>query len=173
MENWLIADEDILLKVIISLLAIFCIIIVITRIAGLRTFAKMSSFDFAATIAIGSILASVIMNNGQSITKGAIALIGIVFFQFIFSFCVRKSKLLKSWFTNSPLLLMKDGEIIEENLKKANLDISDVHAKLREANVFKYEQVSAVILESTGDISVLHSKEECKIEDRILKEVIK
>ena len=68
------------------MIAIFTIIIVITRISGLRTFAKMSSFDFASTIAIGSILASVVMNTDQSLLKGGVALAGIVLFQTLFAF---------------------------------------------------------------------------------------
>ena len=59
METWTFASLSILLKVIVSLVVIFGIIILITRVSGLRTFAKMSSFDFASTIAIGSILATV------------------------------------------------------------------------------------------------------------------
>ncbi|MGB3773771.1 MAG: hypothetical protein WA951_00805 [Leeuwenhoekiella sp.] len=56
------------------MVVIFTIIILITRVSGLRTFAKMYSFDFASTIAIGSILAMVVMNSEQSLLKGAIAL---------------------------------------------------------------------------------------------------
>ena len=89
METWTFASLSILLKVIVSLVVIFGIIILITRVSGLRTFAKMSSFDFASTIAIGSILATVIMNTNQSLLKGGIALAGIIMFQTIFSFAIR------------------------------------------------------------------------------------
>ena len=168
MENWLYAEFEVLIKVILSLLAIFTVIIVITRISGLRTFAKMSSFDFASTIAIGSILASVIMGNEQSILKGAIALAGIVLFQTAFSFVVRKSDFFKNLATNEPLLLMKDGEILYQNLSKANVGEGDLIAKLREANVLDFSEVHAVILESTGDMSVLHGNENVQLSQKLL-----
>lgn len=171
MENWLYAELSVLIEVILSLLAIFTVIIIITRIAGLRTFAKMSSFDFASTIAIGSILASVIMSNDNSLLKGATALVGIVLFQTTFSFVVRKSNFFKNLATNDPLLLMKDGEILYNNLKKANVGEGDLIAKLREANVLDFSEVHAVILESTGDMSVLHGNDDVKLSDKLLKGV--
>ena len=170
METWTFASLSILLKVIVSLVVIFGIIILITRVSGLRTFAKMSSFDFASTIAIGSILATVIMNTNQSLLKGGIALAGIIMFQTIFSFAIRKSKTL-SKLTNAPMMLMYEGEILYENLEKTNVGEDDLIAKLREANALNFSEVKAVILESTGDMSVLHSKDDSNLEDRILKGV--
>lgn len=66
---------------------------------------------------------------------------------------------------------MKDGEIISENLKKCNIGVSDLMAKLREANVHKLSEVQVVVFESTGDISVLHSAEKNKIDAVILRDV--
>ena len=171
METWTFASLSILLKVIVSLVVIFGIIILITRVSGLRTFAKMSSFDFASTIAIGSILATVIMNTNQSLLKGGIALAGIIMFQTIFSFAIRKSKTLSKLLTNAPMMLMYEGEILHENLEKTNVGEDDLIAKLREANALNFSEVKAVILESTGDMSVLHSKDDSNLEDRILKGV--
>lgn len=172
MENWLSASLPVLIKVLITILIIFSVTIVITRISGLRTFAKMSSFDFASTIAIGSILASAILNTNQSILKAIVALSGIILFQFLFAFFNRKSDIFKKSATNSPLLLMKDGAIIYENIDKANVDISDLLAKLREANVMNFSEVSAVVFESTGDISVLHSNDKHRrLSDTLLEGV--
>jgi uncharacterized membrane protein YcaP (DUF421 family) len=57
---------------------------------------------------------------------------------------------------NEPMLLMKNTKIIEKNLARAKVTHSDLRAKLREANVTQINQVQAVVMESTGDIAVLH-----------------
>lgn len=171
METWTFASASIIVKVLISILVIFSVIILITRISGLRTFAKMSSFDFASTIAIGSILASVVLNTNQSLLKGSIALGGIVIFQTFFSYVTRKSKKLDSLFTNSPVMLMYEGKILYENLDKTNVGEDDLIAKLREANALKFSEVRAVILESTGDMSVLHSSETTELDAKVLQGV--
>ena len=171
MENWLFASAPILIKVILSVLAIFTVIIIITRISGLRTFAKMSSFDLASTIAIGSILASVVMNSGQSLVKGAIALGAIVAFQSVFALMVRRWGAFKRTCTNDPVLLMDEGQILYDNLKKTNVGEDDLIAKLREANVLDFSEVLAVVLESTGDMSVLHTSEGKKLMPKLLQGV--
>lgn len=171
METWTFASLPILIKVLLSILVIFTVIIVITRISGLRTFAKMSSFDFASTIAMGSILASVVINTNQSLLKGGVALAGIVAFQSFFAFMTRKFKILDRWFTNAPMLLMYQGEILLENLSKTNVGEDDLIAKLREANAMNFAEVHAVILESTGDMSVLHSADKSTFDARLLQGV--
>lgn len=173
MENWLYPSITIIIKVLITIVAIFSIIILVTRISGLRTFAKMSSFDFASTIAVGSILATIVLNPGQSILKGGIALAGIIFFQSIFSFCKRKWEWFNKLFTNKPMLLMEDGKFLVDNLRKTNVDAKDVYAKLREANVKDKSEVLAVILESTGDISVIHQSKDVGLSEDILTGVQK
>ncbi|MDX1326090.1 MAG: DUF421 domain-containing protein, partial [Arenibacter sp.] len=146
-------------------------IIIVTRIFGLRTFAKMSSFDFASTIAVGSILAAIVINKDQGVLKGILALVCVIGFQTLFSFLVRKVDWFKKLFTNTPQLLMKDGEIFYDKLQKCNVGVSDLMAKLREANVHKMSEVQAVIFESTGDISVLHSKEREAVDPILLEDV--
>ncbi len=156
---------------VLSVLGIFSIIIIITRVFGLRTFAKMSSFDFASTIAVGSVLASIILNTDYSLLKGAITLVTIIGFQTLFSYLVRKNDWFKSMFTNKPQLLMKNGKILPEALKRANMGKNDLIAKLREANVHDYSEVKAVIFESTGDISVIHNNENKEISNDLLTDV--
>ena len=63
---------------------------------------------------------------------------------------------------------MKNGEILYENLSKANVGEGDLIAKLREANVLEFSEVHAVILESTGDMSVLHSDKEIELNEHLL-----
>lgn len=172
MENineWLLPDLETSTIIIISVMLIFSCLIIITRIAGLRTFAKMTSFDLTTTIAIGSILASVAMDTTISIGNGLVTLAAIVIFQVIFAVLQRKSNLFRKAATNGPILIMKDGKILEEALKKSNLHRSELIAKLREANVLQFDDVRAVVFESTGDVSVLHVNDgDKKLQDEIL-----
>ncbi|WP_339884246.1 DUF421 domain-containing protein [Polaribacter vadi] len=158
---------------VVSVLGVFSIIIVITRVFGLRTFAKMSSFDFASTIAVGSVLASVILNTDYSLLKGAVVLVSIIGFQTLFSFLVRKVDIFKELFTNKPQIIMWNGKILYDKLKKCNVGEDDLIAKLREANVHDFNEVKAAVFESTGDVSVIHNKEDKEISLQILTDVSK
>lgn len=75
------------------------------------------------------------------------------------SFLQRKSKSISGLISNDPILLMNGSKILDKNLQYARIEKNQLIAKLREANVLDFEQVLAVVLESTGDISVLHKSE--------------
>ncbi|QLE02577.1 DUF421 domain-containing protein [Galbibacter sp. BG1] len=156
--DWIYSNSDPLLQTLGGSILIFIAVIVLTRIIGLRSFAKFTAYDFAFTIAIGSIISST-LTSSTSIAHGSVAIGGLLVLTFIFSYLQRKFPWINKLISNKPLLLMKGDTILEENLKYARIDKSQLIAKLREANVLNYDQVRAVVLESTGDISVLHVSE--------------
>ncbi|NJC27087.1 DUF421 domain-containing protein [Neolewinella antarctica] len=171
METWLTAPWPEIWKTAASTVLIMCALLVIVRVYGLRSFAKMSSVDFASTVATGSILATVVMNTGQSLLKGAIAVIVVIGFQQFFSWLKRKSDTIEELTENSPKYLMIGTEIIEENMASSGVTHSDLMAKLREANVLSLTNVKAVIFETTGDISVLHGEGSSTVDEEILSGV--
>jgi uncharacterized membrane protein YcaP (DUF421 family) len=73
---------------------------------------------------------------------------------------------------NAPSLVMAGPDILHENMRKVRMTKDDLYAKLREANVTRLEQVRAVVVESTGDVSVLHADpESAPIDTELLRNV--
>ncbi|QDO95225.1 DUF421 domain-containing protein [Formosa sediminum] len=173
MADWIAEDFNQILKACITLFIIFIMILIITRIFGLMTFAKMTSIDFASTIAVGSVIAAVVLNNQHSILKGALCLFLIVFVQFIVSLLMRKSSFLRKLLTNKPKLLMFDGKILYHNLDKANISKPDLMARIRTANVIDINNIKAVVLEATGDVSVIYNSDDSEMSDLLLEGVEK
>ncbi len=158
-------------SIVISTICIFAAVIILTRISGKRSFSKMSSFDFAATIAIGSIIASAILSKSITLSHGILGMACIFGLQSAIAW-LRRIKKFRNAIDNDPLLLMDGENILHENLKKAHVTQGDLRAKLREANVLDLSQVRAVVFESTGDIAVLHTSDsDQELEDWLLKGV--
>lgn len=171
--DWIYKINDPILITFLASVLIFVVVIILTRIIGLRSFAKFTAYDFAFTIAIGSIISST-LTSSTTVAHGATAIASLLVLTFLFSFLQRRFPALNSLISNKPLLLMKGNHILESNLKHARIDKSQLVAKLREANVINFDQVLAVVLESTGDISVLHrasSSDSDKLQSEILKGV--
>ncbi len=140
--------------VVVSSTAMLIGLVAYARVAGLRTFSKMSAFDVAVTVAFGSLLGAVAM-SGSSLVEGLVASAVLIFLQALIS--AGRSRL--GWskvVDNTPLLLMVGPEMIPANLRLARVTEGDIRAKLREANVARRADVLAVILETTGDLSVIH-----------------
>ncbi len=167
MNDWFKFSTDGLLAIILTAIGIYMALVILTRISGKRSFSKMSSFDFAMTVSIGSILATVIVSKSVSLQYGIIGLVLIYSLQMIVA-AARHWKPIRNLVDNKPTLLMQNGKLIAANLKKCKVTESDVKAKLREANVIQLSEVKAVVFESTGDISVLHGTDNKAIDDWIM-----
>ncbi len=111
-------------------------VILLTRLSGLRSFSKMSSFDFAITVAFGSVIASSVISPKESIGYGLAALVGLFAVQGVIAWFRTNSAFARQTLDNDPLLIMRDGEILPENLKRSNMTEADLYSKLREANAF-------------------------------------
>ena len=82
--NWIYSNNDPILQTLAGCVLIFVVIIILTRIIGLRAFAKFTTYDFAFTVAIGSIISS-ILTSSTSFVHGSIAIAGLLLTAFIFS----------------------------------------------------------------------------------------
>lgn len=159
-----------LLAVFLSAVGIYCAVILFTRIAGKRSFSKMSSFDFAMTIAIGSIIGSTLLLASVNFLTGIVGLASVYLLQQLVAF-LRRFRSFGRIVENKPFLLMKGPEVLEDNLKRSRVTLGDLRAKLREANVTDLSQVKAVVFETTGDISVLHGQEVQEVQEWLLADV--
>ena len=155
-STWLGASWGALAMVGVSTVAIYLALITYTRLAGLRSFSKMSSFDFATTVAFGSLMASVAVSPSATLAQGAVALAVLYGLQVSLGILRRRSRIAQV-VDNQPRLLMAGSEVLHEHLRAARVTEDDLRAKLREANILHLDQVRAVVMESTGDISVLHA----------------
>jgi uncharacterized membrane protein YcaP (DUF421 family) len=140
--------------VAVSTVAIFAAVIALTRLAGLRSFSQMSSFDLAMTVAIGSLMASTASSPSTTLVNGTLALTLL----YVVQIAIAKARLRMGASTvvdNHPLLLMHEGRILHENLRRARVAERDLWAKLRHAGVTDPDEVLAVVFETTAEISVL------------------
>ena len=146
------------LNIFCATLAVYIGCIMYIRLNGLRTFSKMTSYDFAMTIGVGSILGATATNTSGNASYGLLAIGLLVLFQRIFSH-LRVFSAFENVISNDPICLVWKGELLKDNLRATRVTELDVYAKLREANALNLEQVQAVILETSGDIAVLHGEQ--------------
>ena len=143
--------------IFVSAVGIYVAVILFTRLNGLRTFSKMSSYDFAITVAVGSVVASTVLSETPSLIEGAVALGALYLCQRAVAWA-RYHHNASQLVDNEPVVLMVGDTLFKDVLEATRVTENDVYAKLREANVLDFDEVQAVVLESTGDIAVLHGE---------------
>ena len=158
LSDWFNISAISILAVLLSAIGVYALVIFLTRLVGLRSFSKMSSFDFVMTVAVGSMVASAVLLKDPPLFRAAFALASIFGLQYGIALLRQRSSRFSGLVDNEPLLLMDGPDVIEENLRKARVTEDDLRAKLREANVLDPSEVRAVVLETTGNISVLHGE---------------
>jgi len=150
---------------VLSVIAV-CWVILVVRVVGLRAFSKMTAFDFVVTVAIGSLLAGAAQATGwPAFTQATLAMAALLGLQYGVARWRKSSDRFESIVQNNPVLLMREGEILYPALTATRVAENDLIAKLREANVLDFAEVRAVVLETTGDISVLHGRH---LDERLL-----
>ncbi len=158
-QSWFLIDLEQVIGILLSVIGFYFCLILFTRIAGLRSFSKLSSYDFAMTIGIGSILASTVLSKSTSLLQGLFAVSMLFILQALVSLVRRRIKPIKALLDNQPIILMANGEYFWDNLKEANLSTSDVQEVLRKNGIKSKSEVFAVIMETTADMSVIKNND--------------
>ena len=148
-------DMQGLLRVLIIGVLGYIALVFWLRVSGKRTLSKWNVFDFVVTIALGSILASVIISKSVPLFEGILAFVVLIGLQYVITwFSVRSSKfaaLVKA----KPTLLLSNGEYCDSALKSQRVTKSEIRAAVRGAGIIAIEEVAAVVLETDGSFSVM------------------
>ena len=158
------------LQIVASAAAILAVVVALIRLNGLRSLSKMSSFDFVVTIAVGSIIASTVLSDSVSPLEGMLGVVALLFSQRLLA-RARVSANASVLVDNTPVVLMVGERMLDDTLARVRVTRDDIRGKLREANVIELSEVHVVVLESTGDISVLHGSGDKTLDGRLLEGV--
>ncbi len=167
--QWFTTSGSALLSTLLSALGIYVALLLFTRLAGLRSFSKMSSFDFAITVAFGSVVASTLLSKTPALPIGVFGLAVLYAIQFVVSRGRRVSRRITALVDNKPRLLMIGNQIQHEHMNAARVTELDLKSKLRAAGITHPDQVLAVVMESTGDFSVMETGK--KVDPEIFSDV--
>lgn len=133
--------------------AAYAWVVLLTRATGPRSLAKMSSFDFAATVAVGSTLASTALGS-TPLATGALVLLLLYGLQFVVA-RLRRAGAFGGAVDNQPLVVLAHGRPLPDALRQARISNEELWSQVRQAGVQRLDQVHAVVLETTGDMTVM------------------
>lgn len=144
-----------MLKVLILSVASFAVLFVLTKLMGYRQISEMSFFDYVVGITIGSVAAEMATNIDTQWWRGVIAMAVYALFEILLPWISRKSVRARSFISGKPVVLIKNGQIDKNALKKAHLDINDLLSSARGQGYFSLSDIDGAIMETSGKISFL------------------
>ena len=147
---------------------LFAITLLLVRLIGKRTTARMTFFDLVTVIAIGVTAASISMGLTGSITGGLIALAVWTVFPALIYVLAIKYKTVRDIVQGKEAVLINHGKVLEDSLLESRLTPEDLLSELRRKSVFSFADVEFAVMEPSGEISVLLKKESRPVTPRTL-----
>ena len=155
MENIFFNNWDEIIRIGITTIISYLLVVLMLRVSGKRTLAKMNAYDFIVTIALGSILASVILTKNIALAEGLFAILLLIILQYIFTFLSVRYQDFRNLVTSQATLLFYDGEIFKKVLTKQRITMDELNKAVRAKGFAGYSDIKAIVLEPTGDITVI------------------
>lgn len=142
-------------RVVIIGVATYVALVFLLRITGNRTLSKMNSFDLVVTVAFGSTLSSVLIDDSITLAVGIVAIALLIFLQFVVTWLSVRSRSISRLVKTQPTLLLKDGRFLQDALKKTRVTENEIRSSIRRHGYGGVELVHAVTMETDGSLSVI------------------
>lgn len=142
-------------------LASVTVLFVLTKLIGNKQISQMTMLDYVIGISIGSIAAEMATEIDKNGFIAVIAMSVYAVVAAIISYVSNRSLKLRRLLNGRTVVLMRDGVLFRENMKKAGLDINELLSQLRLGGYFDLSEIDTVFFEPNGMVSVL-PKSDCK-----------
>ena len=133
----------------------FVALLVLARILGKKQLSQLTFFHYITGIAFGSIAAEMAGQTDVKFLNGLTSLIWWAVLTLLASYIALKSSKIRVVLDDQPSIVVKEGAIMENALKKERLHINDLMMMLREQSIFSLQDVQYAILETNGELSVM------------------
>jgi uncharacterized membrane protein YcaP (DUF421 family) len=144
-----------LVEQILRITLSFFVLFLLARLMGRKEISQMTFPNFVSAIAIGSIAANLVLSPNVRIFYGVLALAGWSLFTVILDYIELKSKRGRKLIEGDPMIVVKNGMVMEDILRKTRLNIDTLNSMLRQKNIFSMAEVEFAIFEADGKLSVM------------------
>jgi uncharacterized membrane protein YcaP (DUF421 family) len=125
------------------------------RVSGKRTLSKMNAFDFIVTVALGSALANVLLDEDVALAEGATAFALLIGLQYLVTWSSVRAPWVKRFVTGEPELVAYGGRLLHDALRRTRVTEDEVRAAVRSQGHGDLGDTAAVVLETDGAFSVV------------------
>lgn len=151
MPEWV----EVSLRTLVSVIVLF----VMTKILGKRQISQLSLFEYITGITIGSLTAYISLDINSTWYLGIVSLVVWVACSLAIEMLTLKSKWMRDILDGKGTVLIKGGKVMEDNLKKERLTSDELLEQLRSKNIFKVADVEFALMEASGQINVMPTRD--------------
>ncbi|MGQ0811893.1 MAG: DUF421 domain-containing protein [Nitrospiraceae bacterium] len=136
--------------------AIYIVLLFVFRIAGRRTMAELTSFDFVLLLLISEATQNALLGNDFSVTNGILVILTLVMTDIVLSLGKARWSWLERWLDGMPMIIVENGRALKDRMRWSRVDQDDVMAAARtQQGLERMDQIKYAVLEVSGGISII------------------
>jgi len=163
----------------------YILVTIVYKIMGKRELGELSVVDFIVSIFIAELASISIENYKSSMFLSIIPIITLVLLEVTSSYITMKNKSIRKKIDGNPSIIIEQGKINFEEMKKQRYNIDDLLMQLRNNSIKSIEEVDYAVLETSGKLSIFKKQDDpkslyplpiivdCQIQDNVLRKINK
>ena len=153
-----------MITTIIRTVLIYLFVFAAVRLMGKRQVADMQASELVTTLIISEVASLPMQNIDQPLLSGFVPILILVAIEILLSVIMIKSKKIRGVVVGHPIVVIKDGEILKEELKALRISYEDLYSLLRQQEAFDIKNIRYAIIEPNGSLSVMNKDENSSAE---------
>lgn len=147
---------------IISLrtILLYFVVLFVFRLMGKREVGELSLLDFAVYVLIAEVASLAIDNLDQPLMLHIVPIILLFIIQYLNALFILKNKKMRDAIDGDPTIIIRDGVIVEAEMRKQRYNLDDLFQQLREQGISSIQNVAYAFLEQSGKLSVFEKGKE-------------
>lgn len=141
--------------VFLQTLVSFVVLLFLTRLLGKQQVSQLTFYEYLNGITFGSIAANVATDDLANAPDHLIGLVSYGLLTLAVSRMALKNRKFRKMVAGEPVVVIQDGNILEDNLREMNMNLDELTMLLRAENIFDYKELELAIIEQSGALSVL------------------
>ena len=135
-------------------IALYLVLIFSIRLMGKRQIGQMEPSEFVVTMLVANLAAIPMQDPGLPLYSGLVPILTVLGLELVLSGVIMRSVALRRFFCGKPVILIDNGKLLQDNLRRTRVTLDELTGHLREKDVLDIRTVQFAILETNGNLSV-------------------
>ncbi|HEV7313141.1 DUF421 domain-containing protein [Sphingopyxis sp.] len=143
------------MDIVLRATVMFFILFLLIRLLGKRELGQMTPFEFVVLVVLGDLIQQGVTHNDFSLTGATLAICTFAFWALVLSWTAYLFPRAKDLLEGAPRVIVRDGKVVEENLRRDRLTRDEILSEMRLAGIGRMSDVAWAILEPQGKMSFI------------------
>ena len=133
---------------------LYLVLIAVVRLMGKRQIGQMEPAEFVVTMLVANLAAIPMQDGAIPLFSGFVPIVTVLGVELVLSALSMKNLFLRKLLCGKPVILIENGNVLQQNLRKTRITLDELSGHLREKDVLDLMSVQYAILETNGNLSV-------------------